>query len=284
MVMKELFLFYQTYIDPVFEMENFAFLPYLLTFLLLLRVRSLKFSKSWFIPLFAMYFGFSFGTLFALFLNGADSRFLPSDTFFSVISNVFNPIKANNKGKVMYGGYLGSIFGIWFANFIFRRKSLSEYLDITAIASSLFFAIWRIGCFFSGCCFGFPSKTFGVSFLMGSKAFNLLQGTDLIVGNETVPLLPTQLMSSAYGFAIFLFLLILFCKNKTRYPYFYFFAQAFFYGIGRFTVEFLRIDPREFWGPLSMSQWISLGLVAASLVFFIKNRKEIVQSFRRDVS
>ena len=279
--MKEVFLLYRAYIAPLFLIENFAFVPYLATFLLLLRVRSLKFSKSWFIPLFAMYFGFCFGTLFALFLNGADSRLLPSDTFFSVIGNVFNPIKANNKGKVMYGGYLGSIFGIWFANFIFRRKSLSEYLDITAIASSLFFAIWRIGCFFSGCCFGFPSKTFGVSFLKGSKAFNLLQGTDLIVGNTTVPLLPTQLISAAYGFTVFLFLLFLYRKDKTRYPYFYFFAQMFLYGIGRFTVEFLRIDPREFWGPLSMSQWISLVLIAVSLIFFIKNRKEIVESFHK---
>ena len=279
--MKELFLFYRAHIAPLFLIENFAFVPYLVTFLLLLRVRSLKFSKSWFIPLFAMYFGFCFGTLFALFLNGADSRLLPSDTFFSVIGNVFNPIKANTKGKDMYGGYLGSIFGIWFANFIFRRKSLSEYLDITAIASSLFFAIWRIGCFFSGCCFGFPSKTFGFSFLKGSKAFNLLQGTDLIAGNETIPLLPTQLISSAYGFTVFLFLLFLYRKDKTRYPYFYFFAQMFLYGIGRFTVEFLRIDPREFWGPLSMSQWISLVLLAVSLIFFIKNRKKIIESFHK---
>ena len=97
--------------------------------------------------------------------------------------------------------------------------------------------------------------------------------------NSTVPLLPTQLISSAGDFAIFLFLLILFLKNKTRYPYFYFFAHALLYGVGRFTIEFYRIDPREFWGPLSMSQWMSLVLIIAGLLFFIKNRKEIVKSF-----
>lgn len=274
--MKELFLFYRAHIAPLFLIENFAFLPYLVTFLLLLRVRSLKFSKNWYILIFATYCAICLGTLFALFLNGADSRFSPSDSFLSVIINVFNPL--NTKGKVMFGGYLGSIFGFWFADLILRRKSFSEFLDIFAISSSLSFAIWRIGCFFSGCCYGIPSETFGVSFLKGSKAFDLLQGTDLIVGNVTVPLLPTQLISSAYGFAIFLFLLILFLKNKTRYPCFYFFAQMFLYGIGRFTIEFFRIDPREFWGPLSMSQWISIALFAISTLFFIKNRKEIAES------
>ena len=260
----------------------FSFVPDLAIFLLLLKIRSVKFSKIWFVALFSMYFGMCFATLFAIFLNGADSRFLPSDSFFSVIISVFNPM--NTKGKVLYGGYFGAMFGIWLANFIFKCKSLPVFLDAAAISTSLMFSIWRLGCFFNGCCYGIPSKTFGVSFLKGSKAFQLLRNTDLIVGDATVSLLPTQLISSAGDFIIFLFLLILFLKNKTRYPYFYFFAHALLYGIGRFTIEFFRIDPREFWGPLSMSQWLSLALVAAALVFFIKNRKEIVQSFRRDVS
>ena len=277
--MKELFLFYQKYKTPLLNLQNFAFVVYLVTYLLLLRVRSLKLSKSWFMPLFAMYFGSCLGTLFSIFLNGTDSKIMPYDTFFSVIIDVFNPASA--KGKVMYGGYLGSIFGIWFANFIFRRKSLSEYLDISAIASSLFFAIWRVGCFFNGCCYGIPSETFGVSFLRRSNAFRRLKGTALVTGDVTVPLLPTQIISAVYGLTVFLLLLFLYRRHKTRYPYFYFFAQVFLYGVGRFTIEFLRIDPREFWGPLSMSQWISLVLIAVSLVFFIKNRKGIAESFKK---
>ena len=180
----------------------------------------------------------------------------------------------------MLGGYFGSIVGILIANSLFKRKSLSEFLDISAISISFLFSIWRIGCFLGGCCYGIPTKILGVKFNQSTVAHAKLRNSLLVNGDFTVPLLPTQLISSFGDFAIFLFLLVLFCKNKTRYPYFYFFAQAFLYGTGRFTIEFLRIDPREFWGPLSMSQWFSLGLVTASLVFFIKNRKEIMQSFK----
>lgn len=260
------------------NMKIFDLSVYFIVFLILLKIRSIKLSKNWFVPLFAMYVGMFFGTLFHLFFDGSRSLGLLSGNSISAL--ILMALFPLHSGKVMFGGYLGSIFGIWLANLIFRRKSLPEFLDITAISSSLFFAIWRIGCFVGGCCYGQPNDTFGISFSKESNAFRNLQGTDLVVGDSTVPLLPTQLFSSIYGFLIFLFLLILFCKNKTRYPYFYFFAQMFLYGIGRFTVEFFRIDPREFWGPLSMSQWISLGLIAVSLVFFIKNGKEIVESFK----
>lgn len=261
------------------QIANIAFLAYILVFLILIKVRSIKLSKTWFMPIFALYFGVLFATLFAIFLNGADSSFSQRDTFFSVIFNLINPL--NKKGRVMYGGYFGAIFGIWLANLLFKCKNLSAFFDIAATTTSLLFAFWRIGCFVGGCCYGMPSETFGVSFSKGTNAFSFLKKTDLVVGDSTVPLLPTQLISAAGDFAIFLFLLILFCKNKTRYPYFYFFAQMFLYGIGRFTIEFFRIDPREFWGPLSMSQWISLVLVVVALVFFIKNRKEISESFKQ---
>lgn len=260
-----------------FVVSQLSMISYLVTFLILLKICSVKLSKTWFVPLFALYFGLMFAILFAIFLNGSDSSLSESDTFFSVFIDIVNPL--SHRGKVMYGGYFGSIFGIFIANLMFRRKLLSEFLDISAISISFLFSIWRIGCFLSGCCFGMPNRIFGISFSKASSAFYHLQGTNLIVGYATVPLLPTQLISSFGDFAIFLFLLILFVKRKTTYPYFYFFAHALLYGIGRFTIEFFRIDPREFWGPLSMSQWMSLVLIAAGLVFFIKNRKEIAESF-----
>lgn len=239
--------------------------------------------KNWFVPVFALYFGLSFATLFFIFLNGTDSSYyLLEEPVWIQILEAFNPLEPN--GKVMYGGYFGSIVGILIADFITKQKKLSILLDISSISWSIFLVVYRICCFISGCCYGMPSRIFGISFPRKSDAFYHLEGTDLIVGDTTVPLFPTQLISSAGNLIIFMFLLILFCKNKIRCPYFYFFAQALLYGIGRFTIEFFRIDPREFWGPLSMSQWISLLLIAAGLVFFIKNRKEIAESFRRDVS
>ncbi len=257
---------------------NIALFSYIPVFLILLKIRSIKLSKTWFAPIVAIYFGLLCATLFAIFLNGADSSLSANDSFFSVLIDIINP--KNKRGKVLFGGYFGLIFGLFLANFFTKQKIFSDFLDISAISTSLLFSIWRLGCFAGGCCYGQPSETFGVSFSRKTIAYAHLKNTALVVNKATVPLLPTQLLSFAGDFAIFLFLLILFCRNKTRYPYFYFFAQAFLYGSGRFIVEFFRIDPREFWGPLSMSQWISLGLITASLVFFIKNRKEIAESFK----
>lgn len=254
-----------------------ALTVYFIVCLILFKNRSIKLSRTWFVPIFALYFGLYFAALFGIFLDGTESsKLLSENSVLVLICKAFNP--KNGIGKVMYGGYFGSIVGILFANFIAKQKPASILLDISSISWSAFLAVWRIGCFISGCCYGIPNNTFGISYPKKTGVFEELQGTALVVGDSTVPLLPTQLISSAGNFAIFLFLLILFCKNKTRYPYFYFFAQAFLYGLGRFTIEFFRMDPREFWGPLSMSQWLSLVLVAAGLVFFIKNRKEIVKS------
>ncbi|MBR4531578.1 prolipoprotein diacylglyceryl transferase [bacterium] len=259
---------------------NIALFSYIPVFLILLKVRSVKLSKNWFVPIVAIYFGLVVATLFALFLNGADSTLSAKDSFFSVLVDVLNP--KNKRGKVLFGGYFGLILGLFLADFFTKQKKFSDFLDISAISTSLLFSIWRLGCFAGGCCYGQPSETFGVSFSNKTIAYTHLKNTALVINNATVPLLPTQLLSFAGDFAIFLFLLILFCRNKTKYPYFYFFAHAFLYGLGRFTVEFFRIDPREFWGVLSMSQWISLVLIAAGTIFFIKNRKEIAESFRKN--
>lgn len=204
-------------------------LVYFLIFIVLLKIRSVNISQTWFVPLFALYFGVSFATLFAIFLDGSESsKLLSENSVLILVLQAFNP--KNGLGKVMYGGYFGSIVGILFANLIAKQKP-SILLDISSISWSVFLVIWRIGCFLDGCCYGCPSKTFGISLSKDSMAFRHLQGTDLVVGDSTVPLFPTQLISCAGDFAIFLFLLILFCKNKTKYPYFYFFAQALLYGM-----------------------------------------------------
>lgn len=265
--------YYISYFSPA------ALWIYFFTFLMLFKIRSIPLRQNWFIPVFPLYFGLLFATLFFVFLNGSDSSYLSETSLPILILEAFNPFGRN--GKVMYGGYFGSIIGLLIANSLSKQKSLSNFLDISAISISLLFSIWRIGCFVGGCCYGIPSEIFGIRFYQSTAAHAKLRNTPLVSGEYTVPLLPAQLISSVGDFLIFLFLLILFCKNKTKYPYFYFFAHALLYGIGRFTIEFFRIDPREFWGPLSMSQWLSLVLIFAGLIFFIKNRKEITESFRQ---
>ena len=258
-------IYKQSYVS----MDIASLVMYFFVFVILLKIKSVGLIKTWIVPIFAIYFGLVFATLFFVFLNGSDSSYYLLDKpAWILILEALNPLQPN--GRVMFGGYFGSIFGIWLANLVFKQKLLPLFLDISSISISFLFALWRLNCLLDGCCFGCPNKFFGISFPKGTNAFYHLQNTPLVIGNSTVPLLPTQLISSIGDFAIFLFLLVLFCKNKTKYPCFYFFAQAFLYGLGRFTIEFFRIDPREFWGVFSMSQWFSLVLIVAGLIFFIK--------------
>lgn len=46
------------------------------------------------------------------------------------------------------------------------------------------------------------------------------------------------------------------------------------YGIGRFLVEFLRNDVRGTVGNLSTSQFISLFIVAGSIILYVINHKK----------
>lgn len=271
-------LFYRKYIASV-SMSSVGLAACFLVFVILLKIRSFKLSKTWFVPILAIYFGVYFATFFGIFFDGPESEKLLSDN--SVLDLIFRALNPGNRiGKVMYGGFFGSIAGSWLASLLLKRKSFSDFLDISAISITLSFSMWRVGCFLGGCCYGIPSKILGVKFDQSTLAHAKLRNSPLVVGDFTVPLFPTQLISAFGNFAIFLFLFILFCKNKTRYPYFYFFAQALLYGIGRFMIEFFRMDARGFWGPLSVSQWFALVMIVISLVFFIKNREEISESFK----
>ena len=127
---------------------NIALFSYIPVFLILLKVRSIKLSKNWFVPIVAIYFGLVIATLFALFLNGTDSTWSAKDSFFSVLVDVLNP--KNKRGKVLFGGYFGLILGLFLADFFTKQKKFSDFLDISAISTSLLFSIWRLGCFAGG--------------------------------------------------------------------------------------------------------------------------------------
>jgi prolipoprotein diacylglyceryltransferase len=93
-------------------------------------------------------------------------------------------------------------------------------------------------------------------------------------GSATVPLIPTQLISSVANFIIFLSLLTIYLSKKETKPYYIFFLHMLLYSGFRFTVEFFRMDPREFWGPLSISQWIFVFMLPVIVWFFCRNKVE----------
>ena len=163
-------------------------------------------------------------------------------------------------GMVFYGGLIfGLLFGALYCKI--RRINLSAFSDCFAVGIPLFHFFGRLGCFFSGCCYGIESS-FGFTF------------HDAIVQSANgVQRFPVQLLESFLNLIIFAVLLLLFRKRifKGRLIYIY----LVLYSAVRFSDEFLRGDAyRGIYFGLSLSQWISIILFVLSLILIrISNKK-----------
>ena len=105
----------------------------------------------------------------------------------------------------------------------------------------------RVGCFLTGCCYGKPTTLpWGLRFPSLREAVH-----------------PTQLYELGADLLVFFWLLAL-TKRKHddgQVALRYFLS----YAVWRFGVESLRGDARAFFGPLSFSQGLSLGIIAVSV-------------------
>ena len=158
-------------------------------------------------------------------------------------------------GFVFYGGLLGGLAALLLYLHHFQLP-YGVYLSSITPAVPLAHAFGRIGCFFAGCCYGRETDSwFSITFTHSDFAPN------------GVKLLPTQLMSSAGDFLI-CGLLLLYAGRKPKEGQV---AAGYMvlYGIGRFIIEFFRNDYRGSIGVLSTSQIISIGVVAAGVVFYL---------------
>lgn len=158
-------------------------------------------------------------------------------------------------GYVVYGGIIGGAL----ASMIYcrvKKERFLPYFDLVMPAVSFAQGFGRLGCFFAGCCYGRETDSwFSITFTHSDFAPN------------GVKLLPTQLMSSAGDFLI-CGLLLLYAGRKPKEGQV---AAGYMvlYGIGRFIIEFFRNDYRGSIGVLSTSQIISIGVVAAGVVFYL---------------
>ena len=155
----------------------------------------------------------------------------------------------------MYGGIIGGIL----ASYIYcrvKKVNFLEYFDLVMPEVSLAQGFGRLGCFFAGCCYGRPTDAwYGITFTHSQMAPN------------GVSLIPTQLISSAADFIFAAVLMFYASKSpkKGRVASMY----MVLYGIGRFSIEFLRNDYRGSVGILSTSQFISIAVVAIGLIIYV---------------
>ena len=165
-----------------------------------------------------------------------------------------------SNGFVVYGGIIGGILIGWLYS---RRHQLVflRYADLVLTSVALAQGFGRIGCFLAGCCYGVETDgPCAVVFTHSDFAPN------------GVPLVPTQLISSGLDFLNFL-ALVLIAKRKPKDGVVTA-CYLIFYSIGRFAIEFFRGDLiRGSIGPLSTSQFISIFVAIAGVIFLMIVRK-----------
>ncbi len=156
-------------------------------------------------------------------------------------------------GLVFYGGLLGALLT---CRLLCRRmgQPFGEWADVFAVAVPLFHACGRVGCFMAGCCYGVEAD-WGVVF-----------ESSLVPEADGVPRVPVQLVEAACVATIFAVTLALYRRGLLHGRLV--FVYGFLYALVRFVDEFWRGDAaRGFWGPLSTSQWLSLGVAVVCVLY-----------------
>jgi len=178
----------------------------------------------------------------------------PNDLFADPVHQLFGRF-----GFAWFGGFLGGFVALLFLAKRLRVPLL-EFLDICSPAAAVGYAIGRIGCLLSGDGdYGVPTNLpWGMSFPNG-----------VVPTTERVH--PTPL----YEFFIWLVIAAVLWRmgaRALRNPGFgggaVFCAYLILTGIARFLIEFIRINPRSFWG-MSNAQTASVASVIVGTMLFI---------------
>src|ERR1041385_1654091 len=180
-------------------------------------------------------------------------------------------------GGVYYGGFLGGFIAL---ALLIRFYGLPfwEVGDAFSPGVGLGPAFGRQGCFSAGCCWGKATTLpWGVHFTEAGHEYTGVpiygpDGSDLYLH-------PTQLYESFIMLAVFGLLYIFHKANKFDGQVLI--AYAIIYAIVRFTIEFIRDDPRgDLWGlttmtGLSTSQMLSLLVAVGAIVLMILRLRKI---------
>jgi phosphatidylglycerol:prolipoprotein diacylglycerol transferase len=175
------------------------------------------------------------------------------------------PLKFWYGGLTFYGGLLLCIpVGIWFL----RRFKMRVWrlADLAGFAIPLGLGFGRLGCWFSGCCFGDVCDVpWGVSFPNGSMAWSQHYDAHLVGGADpSLPVHPTQIYSIASNWFICGFMLWWYHKKRT-FEGEVFWLFVLLYAVSRFIVELWRDDARGEVAGISTSQIIGALMVVVAI-------------------
>ena len=180
-------------------------------------------------------------------------------------------------GGVFYGGLIGGFIAVAILVPLYKLP-FWKAADAFAPGVALGQAFGRQGCFSAGCCWGKETTLpWGVHFTEAGHDYTGVpiygpDGSDLFLH-------PTQLYESFIMLAVFAFLVYL--HRKKKFDGQILIAYGIIYALVRFSIEFIRDDPRgDLFGfttltGLSTSQGVSLIVAVASIVFMIVRLRKI---------
>jgi phosphatidylglycerol:prolipoprotein diacylglycerol transferase len=157
-----------------------------------------------------------------------------------------------NGGYVFLGGFLSATIGVVLLLRL-RQQPILTWLDTLAPVCAAGYAMGRLACFLTGCCYG------RVCIIDSHLAFQH----------------PTQLYAIVWESLLLWFLL----TAEKKWSYFQksgrlFACWLFFHGCGRILMELFRADYR---GPeplgLSLATWLSFGLIITAIWILNKTQK-----------
>lgn len=156
-------------------------------------------------------------------------------------------------GMVFYGGFIGALI---LAGYMAGRygKDLVDFFPVLIPGFALAHGIARIGCLLAGCCYGIEADL----------PFSITYHASHIAPND-VPLLPVQAIEAVVEAVIFI--VLVYAAKRVERKISVLWAYILMYAPARFCLEFFRRDEaRGGFMMFSVSQWISIILVAAVLV------------------
>ncbi len=171
-------------------------------------------------------------------------------------------------GIVLYGSIIGGTLA-FFGYRLLRPFPLRPFLDVIAPALVLGIAVGRFGCFLNGCCFGdVCTLPWAVSFPEPSPPWGAHAAAHLISSDAhwSLPVHPTQLYSVIDGLLLMILLLAYFPLRKRDGQVMALLMIT--YPITRILIEYLRSDELVFFAGMTISQNISLVLLACGAIFW----------------
>lgn len=224
-----------------------------LYFVLFYKKFKLNLGSAVYLFLFALVFGILGASVFS-FLFRIGEVFSGESTVVELLFGSY----------MYYGGFLGGVIGLILYS-VKEKKNFFRIADFAVMVLPLAHAAGRLGCYFVGCCYGYPSESHGVIF-----------GTHALWGLDTagVKVLPVMLYESMFNAILFVVLITI---------YFTFYWKKFDKNIGllggvyciaysvfRFIIEFLRYDDRGSILGLSTAQFISIFVFLGGVYLFIR--------------